>query len=299
MRTSLPRKPNIESVVDAHEPLNCATEIYTLTPTNWNPHTDVYALNEESIVDWEGNIRERNHCDVKIVLDEIGDEYQSQYEISAMEALHVDKVLLSRSQYNNNNAFKTSELSIISSALCPYWLTLMIEARTNLGSDAINISATNCYNGDYLDNGDDAIEEDEIPMTTGMFQDVMIGLGSEEDMDAFFTSSVHGGPEVRVDARHLSKVWQISYKDAKCTIDATTQHGTHNANPVMNQNYTTNDRMLRYRQITQYFFMDTFFAMKKGGTLSRGNTCCQLFVTDKGFIYVVPMKCKSEVLSAI
>ena len=36
-----------------------------------------------------------------------------------------------------------------------------------------------------------------------------------------------------------------------------------------------------------------------GGTWSRGNTCCQLFVTDKGFIYVVPMKCKSEVLSAI
>ena len=114
------RKPNIESVVDEHKPLNCATEIYTLTPTKWNPHTDVYALNEESIVDWEGNIREWNHCNVKFVLDEIGDEYQSQYEISAMEALHEDKVLQSRSQYNNNNMFKTNELSIISSALCPY-----------------------------------------------------------------------------------------------------------------------------------------------------------------------------------
>ena len=45
--------------------------------------------------------------------------------------------------------------------------------------------------------------------------------------------------------------------------------------------------------------MDTFFVTKKGGTSSRGNTCCQLFVMDKGFIYVVPMKCKSEVLSAI
>ena len=67
----------------------------------------------------------------------------------------------------------------------------------------------------------------------------------------------------------------------------------------MNQNYTTNDRMLRYRRINQYFFMDAFFATKEGGTSSRGNTCCQLFVTDKGFIYVVPMKRKSEVLSAI
>ena len=45
--------------------------------------------------------------------------------------------------------------------------------------------------------------------------------------------------------------------------------------------------------------MDTFFATKKGGQSSRGHTCCQLFVTDKGCIYVVPMKKKSEVLLAI
>ena len=45
--------------------------------------------------------------------------------------------------------------------------------------------------------------------------------------------------------------------------------------------------------------MDTFFATKKGGQSSRGHTCCQLFVTDKGFIYVVQMKKKSEVLLAI
>ena len=208
---------------------------------------DAYALNEESIVDWEGNIKEKGHCDVKIVLDEIGDEYQRQYTISAIETLHMDKVLQSRSQCNNNNVIKTSELSMISSALCPYLLTSMIEAWTNLGSDAINISATKCYNGDYLDDGDDAVEEDEILMTIDTFQDAMSGLESEEDMDAFFASSVHGSPEVGVDARHLLKVWQISYEDTKRTIDATTQHGTHDTNPVMNQNYTTNDRMLQYR----------------------------------------------------
>ena len=273
------KKPDIESVVGVDEPSIYATEIYTLTPTKWNPYIDAYALNEESIVDWEGNIKEKGPSDMKIMLDEIGDEYQSRYEISMMEALHMDKVIQSRSQYNNNNIFKTSELSMISSVLCLYRFTSMVEAWTNLGSDATNIGATNCYNGDNLDNDDD-----EIPMTCDMVQDAMSGLGSEDEMDAFFLSSVHGGPEVGVDARHLSKVWRISYEDTKSTIDATTQHGTHTPNPVMNQNYTTNDRMLRYRRITQYFFMDTFFATKKGGTSSRGNTCCQLFVTDKGFI---------------
>ena len=45
--------------------------------------------------------------------------------------------------------------------------------------------------------------------------------------------------------------------------------------------------------------MDTFFATKKGGKSSRGNTCCQLFVTDKGFVHLVPMRKKSDVLNAL
>ena len=47
------------------------------------------------------------------------------------------------------------------------------------------------------------------------------------------------------------------------------------------------------------FFMDIFLATRKGGKSSRGHTCCQLFVTDKGFLYVVPMKSKSEELQAV
>ena len=45
--------------------------------------------------------------------------------------------------------------------------------------------------------------------------------------------------------------------------------------------------------------MDTLFATNKAGKLSRLNTCCQLFVTDKGFIYVVTMRSKAEALQAI
>ena len=45
--------------------------------------------------------------------------------------------------------------------------------------------------------------------------------------------------------------------------------------------------------------MDTFFAAKKGGRSSRGHMCCQLFVMDNGFVYMVLMRRKSEVLQAI
>ena len=33
--------------------------------------------------------------------------------------------------------------------------------------------------------------------------------------------------------------------------------------------------------------------------MSRGNACCQLFVADKGFLYVVPMKSQTEVFQAV
>jgi hypothetical protein len=52
------------------------------------------------------------------------------------------------------------------------------------------------------------------------------------------------------------------------------------------------------RSLKFYFYMDSFFATKKGGKSSRGHTCCQLFVTDKGFVYVIPMK-RKEVLLAM
>ena len=45
--------------------------------------------------------------------------------------------------------------------------------------------------------------------------------------------------------------------------------------------------------------MDTFFATKKGGQPTRGHVCCQLFVTDNGFLYAMPMRRKSEVHQAI
>jgi hypothetical protein len=57
--------------------------------------------------------------------------------------------------------------------------------------------------------------------------------------------------------------------------------------------------MLRYKRIRDYFYIDTFFATKKGGKSSRGHTCCLVFVTDKGFVYFVPMKRKGEVLLAL
>jgi hypothetical protein len=51
--------------------------------------------------------------------------------------------------------------------------------------------------------------------------------------------------------------------------------------------------MLRYKWINTHFFTDTFQAKMKCTSL-RGYQYCQLFVSDKGFIFVVFMRKKSE-----
>ena len=65
------------------------------------------------------------------------------------------------------------------------------------------------------------------------------------------------------------------------------------------QKIGTGDQMLRYKCINEYFFVDTLFDTKRSGKPSRSNTCCQLFVTDKVYIHVVPMKSNIEVIQAV
>ena len=56
--------------------------------------------------------------------------------------------------------------------------------------------------------------------------------------------------------------------------------------------------MLRYKRIDTHFFMDSFLVTAKA-VLERKNTCMQLFVSDMGFMYVYPMKLKSEIPMAV
>ena len=97
----------------------------------------------------------------------------------------------------------------------------------------------------------------------------------------------------------LEKVWGIDLESAKCTINFITHLNRQaGANGSLSRNFGTNDRMLHYKRIKSFFFTDMFFVTKKAKS-SRGYTCMQLFVSDKGFLFVVPMKSVSEFPSAL
>ena len=78
----------------------------------------------------------------------------------------------------------------------------------------------------------------------------------------------------------------------------TTQLNKQDANSSLSRNVGTNNRMLRYQRIKLLFYIDTFYVTGKVKS-TRWNICVQLFVSDKGFVAVYPMKATCHFSSAL
>ena len=314
--------PTSKPTVQDHDTID---EVYLLTPAKWNPHTDVYEKNEGAMLDWEGHMVQKKDR-VRLLLNEIDDDplMSASLTIGSIESTIVDEKVStpfdeSASDKEENDLWYhkiprnadevSSVMAGISPLLCSETLSERLLARAEIGKFQESIGATTALIGAYLVQEEveddsaisDSVESDSEESDVGVLLEQILdeSINGQLDLDAVMASAAHARPRMDVDAEHLSKVWRIDLESAKRTLGVTTQLQKHTTNPSLARNYSTNDRMLRYKRINEHFFMDTFFARKSGGKSSRGNTCCQLFVTDKGFVYVVPMKSKSEVLKAV
>ena len=80
-------------------------------------------------------------------------------------------------------------------------------------------------------------------------------LAGEIDPDEIFTCdafATSAKPRNRVTAEKLSKVWRIVLKDANQTLDVTSQHCKRSEEPTMSHQYSTNNRMLRYKRVNEH-----------------------------------------------
>ena len=297
-------------------------DVYMLTPTTWNPHSDSYAINEESILDWEGHIKERRHWEHRVVLDDIpGDDAMiSALSLNDAEESAIDQVLdvLDDDEEHIHPDYQeipreTDDITLIlgsvSAVLDPVMMCARMMKRATIGAFQMSVGSTNAEGGNLVetvteedenDSSDDESDSDEKELNEfDPFGEESFGFEVEADLEEFMASATTANATRGVTPERLSKIWRISPDDAKLTLETTTQNSIRQQDPTLSRNYGTNDRMLRYQRINTYFYMDTFFATSKGGKSSRGNTCCQLFVTDKGFLYVVPMQSKRQVLDAM
>ena len=146
--------------------------------------------------------------------------------------------------------------------------------RNEHGQFAMSIGATSILDQPYLDDDDDSqdsSDEDDISQDDSDDDFDLKELDDDTNealLDNFMASTAQAGKTRGVDPKHLFKIWRISHEDAQMTIDVTTQTSTRTDDPTLSMNYSTNDRMLRYKRIKDFFFMDTFFATKKGGQSS-------------------------------
>jgi hypothetical protein len=294
--------------------------IYLLTPSRMNPHCDSYAKNEANMLDWEGHMVQRKDR-VEILLQDIPEDtvMTASVQVSSMESNAIDSVFESTSVTHDEEAHPCWEpiprvadevlraLESVSPILDDQTLYGRLSATADMGRFKASIGSTNVSKSKYLIDDDlrNAPDTDDDKSATNdesgadLDQLYECATRGEIDLDSVFVSAAHAGRPKGVNPEHLSKIWKIDLKAAERTLEMTTQHSKRTDNPKLSRNYGTNDRMLRFKQIHEYFFMDTFFATKKAGKSSRGHTCCQLFVTDKGFVYVVPMKSKGEALQAV
>ena len=271
-------------------------DVYVLTPTIWNPHSDAYVINEESMLEWEGNMKHEKFHEKRVVIEDIPSD---DTMISSLALCDKEQMVVSSYFVDQDEDIKA-----VHGFEDEHQLYQALNMRNEHGQFAMNIGATSIFDPTYQDDDDSKDTSDDDDTSLDNSDDDFDPIELDDDtneilLDNFMASTAQAGKTRQVDLKHLSKNWRISHEDAQRTIDVTTQMSIQTDDPTLSRNYSTNDRVLRYKRIKDFFFMDTFFAFKKGDQSSRGHTCCQLFVIDKGFIYVVPMKRKSQVLLAI
>jgi len=255
------RLPNSEEL------FSCDKIFLTPDGTEWNPHCTSFERNERSMLNYEGEMtskdRMTNHRMEPIPQDDL-------FDISSIKSIQniVDD--------NLTNAFVGNpglNIHYDDNSFCD-----ALSVRAEISKISANIGSCNIK---------DPNEECPLFSEFHALNETSISISSTE-----------ASKPTGVTKKFLSKIWKISEQLASSSIDSNTQLCRHNAENTLSRQFSTNDRMLRYRRIQSTIFSDTLFATPKAKS-TRKNTCCQLFVSDKGFVAVYPMKSQQEFPEAL
>ena len=128
-----------------------------------------------------------------------------------------------------------------------------LNMKNEHGQFAMNIGATSIFDQIYLNDDDSQDTSDDDDTSLDNSEDDFDPMELDDDtnealLDNLMASTAQAGNSRGVDPKHLSKTWRISHEDAQRTIDVTTQMSIWTDDPVLSRNYSTNERMLRYKR---------------------------------------------------
>ena len=92
-----------------HDDLLYPNEVYILSPATWNPHSNAYSTNEESMLDWEGNMQQKRDCQHWIILDNVEDDVNmvASLQITQLEQEVIDAHLVEDDEQNEGMRMMT------------------------------------------------------------------------------------------------------------------------------------------------------------------------------------------------
>ena len=146
--------PKMKLTVDA---LQAGNDVYILTPTTWDPHTDIHATNEDCMLDWEGNIKEKREWTSQVALEDVDDHINtSSLVISAVEMKAIDDEMM-HCECEEEETIKYS-LPWIDMSVIPGILTVlnenvfsqMLTESGQLSREKMIIGATTANDSPYL-----------------------------------------------------------------------------------------------------------------------------------------------------
>jgi hypothetical protein len=299
------RMPTVE---DLH---NCTPVVITPEGATWNPYSDTYKINEEAHTDTDGDVIERKYVKNVLVDDEDFNEYNEDEvcdpfsDIDALNAIMNDPIFNSPSELWHGEAKCASAIAdsapLMNVVETPEWIghspdELDIDIHCNVAAFATAVHNADVESKFKMSIGSATGRTSSLNTGTDpLFIDEPIAIDLGSNLESAMKADVHAtaGKANGISAIDLAKVWSIDEETATRTLKITTQLKQQDADGSLSRNFSTNDRMLRYKRINTHFFTDTFFVTKKARS-TRGHNCVQLFVSDKGFVYVVPMKSKGE-----
>ena len=192
-----------------HDDLLNPNEVYILSPATWNPHSDAYSTNEESMLDWEGNMQPKKDRQHRIVLDDVEDDVNmvASLSIALLEQEAIDIHLIEDDERFDKMGISfiprpgdhvSSTLGSISNTLVDLDLSHYMCENKRDGRIAASIGSTNTLESQYI--SDSELEEDE-PIHDDLTYnddddsfDLSFDLdsdGAQEKVDEFFTHSTN------------------------------------------------------------------------------------------------------------
>ena len=280
----------------SEELLNECERVLFLTPESpWNLNTDAHSRNESSMLDYEGNVDEMKDRSRILVSDlEDNELMEIAAVVSKAEASLVNKLC-----HQGNSECRSIDGD----------LGDLLHRDGHISRFKTLIGSTNFLKKECLDDASIGTAATEAMTDVSdandrlkVKSDNLISTFSEEPesvLDEVMASAAHARDHESISADTPIKIWRIHRKPTERTLEMTSQRVHRDDTPSLSRNCSTNDRMLRHKRADELFFMGTFFSAKEAKKSSRGNTCCQLFITDKEFVHVVPTKSKAEVLQAL